>query len=272
MAIYQDIPKEGVKWWDGKFHNPSTSLNKISICTTCMGRAEDVKVTLTKNMLDNEDYPNAEFVLLNYNSKDDLDKWVRTDSLMQQAMTDGRLLYLHTTEPRYFNFSHSKNVAFRAASGSVVTNVDADNFINKGFVSFLNKCANECPEMMLSRRVTRLYGRVGFHKKDFIDILGGYDENMSGYGYEERDLVNRANHLGFITMHYDARFCDRRMLDHGTNRKPDASNLEFTAARTEHNNIKLSCWNMKKGIFKANVGKPWGRAKLTVNFEKEIEL
>ena len=65
------------KW---KRHNPGypqKTLHKISICTNCMGRAENIKETYEQNIKDCSYYPNIEFVLLNYNSQDDLSEYVK---------------------------------------------------------------------------------------------------------------------------------------------------------------------------------------------------
>ena len=48
--------------------------HKISICTTCMNRLDDLKQTLPQNILDNADYTRTEFVLIDYNSSDGLPK------------------------------------------------------------------------------------------------------------------------------------------------------------------------------------------------------
>ena len=60
----------------GPYKKPVTKQYKISFCTNCMGRTDDLKQTYLQNIEDNKEYPNVEFVLLNYNSKDDIDQLV----------------------------------------------------------------------------------------------------------------------------------------------------------------------------------------------------
>ena len=65
--------------WDGRFTKEVTKQYKVSICTTCMDRLSDLKQTLPQNIQDNLDYPNVEFVVLDYNSKkDDVDGWIKS--------------------------------------------------------------------------------------------------------------------------------------------------------------------------------------------------
>ena len=48
-----------------------------SFCCTCMGRAHPLKITLPVNLATLSRFPDAEIVLVNYNSPDDLDSWIR---------------------------------------------------------------------------------------------------------------------------------------------------------------------------------------------------
>ena len=98
-----------VSIWDGNFTAPVTRNYRISLCTACMGRLHDLKQTLPKNIEDNRDYPNVEFVILDYNSDDGLEDWMRRN--MMEHIESGLVSYYHTTEPEYF-----ANVAFQERS------------------------------------------------------------------------------------------------------------------------------------------------------------
>ncbi len=97
--------------WD-KYYTPTyTTLEpvkikkhyKISICTTCMDRLAQLKETYIKNIEDNINYPNLEFVLLNYNSKDDLDTWAISD--LKPYIDKGIVNYLITTRQMSLNIT-----------------------------------------------------------------------------------------------------------------------------------------------------------------------
>ncbi len=101
---------------------------------------------------DNSDYPNIEFVVLDYNTtKEPIQRWMLEN--MHEEIEQGKVAYYRTEEPRFYSMTHSRNMAFRLATGDLVNNVDADNFTGKGFASFLNFMANECPERRFSPRV-----------------------------------------------------------------------------------------------------------------------
>ena len=262
------------KLWNGKIELPIIQNYKISFCTTCMGRLYNLKETLPQNIEDNKNYPNLEFVILDYNSNDGLWDWMKEN--MSHEIENGRVSYYRTEEPKYFSMAHSRNIAFKMATGDIVNNLDADNFTrNKEikttecWAEYLNRLANQQHEKVIFAKGKRaMHGRIGFYKKEFIELLGGYDENLLGYGHDDHDLVQRAWALGFSMFWWGGQYIERIK----TNRKEKNSNLERKWKITENENKEKSANNIKEGIFKANEGKHWGKAKLIKNFNEIIEI
>jgi hypothetical protein len=260
--------KQNFKIWDERLVKPVVRDYKVSICTTCMNRLEHLRQTYVQNIEDNLDYQNVEFVLLDYNSQDGLDVWAKEN--LMKYIEKGVLNYYRTTEPEYYSMAHSRNVAFKLAQGDIVNNVDSDQFTRKGFATFINKIANQQDEKVIfakSRQLLR--GRLGFYKRDFIELLGGYDEDLVGYGHDDQDLINRALELDFLLM------CWRAPFSGGikSHRKHSTSNFEEKRWwYTEGRNRLLSYANLIIGRFKANKGRQWGGARLTKNFKEEIEI
>ena len=59
--------------------------------------------------------------------------------------------------------------------------------------------ANDCPKKVIFAKGKRaMHGRIGFYRKEFVDLLGGYDETLQGYGHDDHDLVQRAWKQGFV--------------------------------------------------------------------------
>jgi glycosyltransferase involved in cell wall biosynthesis len=180
--------------------SPTFSSYKISFCTVCMNRLMHLKQTLKKNIEDNKDYGNVEFVLLDYNSTDGLEEWVKTS--MKRYIKQGVLVYYKTNEPIFFNRSHSRNMMFKLASGDIICNIDADNFTGKGFAQYINEKFIENDNILLvaDTRVKFYYlrdavGRFCSKREDFLKITG-YDEQMTSYGSEDIDLYKRILSLG----------------------------------------------------------------------------
>ncbi len=255
--------RNGFNTWDEKFTKPIIKSYKISICTTVMNRMGDLKRTLIHNMKSNVDYKNIEYVILDYNSTDGLEEWMFTN--LKKFIDAGIIMYLKTTEPQYYDMSHSRNVAFLAATGDIVNNVDADNYTLEGFATYINKMANEQPtKALFAKSRQKLRGRLGFFKSDFIH-LGGYDENLKGYGHDDGDLFNRACEMGFRLMPFRQYFA--QVDDH---KKHQEGNYEKEWWDTEGRNRMITFTNLICKEFIANKGKTWGKANLIKNFKDPI--
>ena len=160
-----------------------------------MNRLHHLKETLVQNIEDNKEYPNIEFVILDYNSSDGLEEWVKKD--LHQYIVSGVLKFYRTTDNPYFDRSHSRNVLFRLASGDIVCNIDADNFAGKGFASYVNECFQQEESIYLVADTKKrfyflrnAFGRFCVRRSDYLRI-GGLDEEMKSYGSETVDLYER---------------------------------------------------------------------------------
>lgn len=172
---------------------------KISFCTTCMNRLLHLKKTLELNLFDN-DYMDLEFVILDYNSSDGLETYIKETKM--DHIISGKLVYYKTFTPKYFERSKSRNIAFKLGSGEILCNLDADNFTGKNFASFLAKSFKMYPNTFLSPISPNLsedssdvLGRLCVKKEDF-NAIGGFDERMIYYGFEDYDIVNRLMNSG----------------------------------------------------------------------------
>jgi len=261
--------------WDGKFKAEVVKNYKVSFCITCMGRLYNLKETLPKNIEANKPYPNVEFVVLDYNSPDGLGDWMRDN--MSEHIESGVVSYYRTEEPAHFSMAHSRNIAFKIASGDIVNNLDADNFTvsppdriaEECLASYINRLANEQSSRVIFAKGKRgMHGRIGFYKEEFINELGGYDESLLGYGHDDHDLVKRAWELGYAMYYWGGQYCWRIK----TNRAEKNSNMERPWRETENENKVKSVANIEAKKFRANEGKHWGKANLVKNFEEEIRV
>jgi len=163
---------------------------KIAFCITCMNRLSHIQQTLVQNMEDNWLPDDVEFILLDYNSTDGLEEWVKT---LQKYIDLGILHYYRTEAPKLYHRSHSRNIAFRLSTAEIVCNLDADNFLGFGFAEYIiNKFAETEDKIFITSnfRTRNVYGRFCAYRSDFMHIRG-YNESLTGYGAEDADLFNR---------------------------------------------------------------------------------
>ena len=170
---------------------------KIAFCITCMNRLNHLKKTLIRNIEDNELLGQVVFVLLDYNSSDGLHEWVKSQS---KYIDNGLLVYFRTDTPTHYKRSHSRNLVFKLSEADIVCNLDADNYLGKGFAKYvLNEFENNIDNKIFitSNCLTRdAFGKVCVLKEDFIKV-GGYDESLTGYGVEDIDLFYRLIKHGY---------------------------------------------------------------------------
>jgi hypothetical protein len=95
-------------------------------------------------------------------------------------------------------------MAFRLATGDLICNVDADNFTGQGFASYLSSTFYLQKGIFLAagRTSTDTLGRICVNRSSFFEIRG-YDESMTGYGFEDLDFVNRLQTIGLKRVEID---------------------------------------------------------------------
>lgn len=170
---------------------------KISLCITCMNRLYQLRQTLLQNILDNIDYPNIEICLVNYNSGDGLDDFIKRN--FSSYIEKGVLRYIYTKEPKTFHCSKAKNLSHYYATGDIVCNVDGDNFTGKDFAFYLNYLFNKHKLDNVFHFKKHPFwgtsGRIALTKSDFLKI-GGYDEDFYPTGHQDFNLIERAKKNG----------------------------------------------------------------------------
>lgn len=171
---------------------------KLSFVTVAMNRVEHIKKTLPQNIADNQ-CVGIEFILLDYNSSDGLSEWVKEN--LSEHLKSGKLKLYRTDQPKAFNRSHSRNMAFCLANGEIVCGVDADNYTGKDFDKYILLQFSENKDILLKVETTReakkrdTFGRFACINANF-HVVGGYDETMKSYGSEDIDLYQRLEMAG----------------------------------------------------------------------------
>jgi hypothetical protein len=256
-----------------KLRTPPT----VSLCTTCMGRLQHVKKTLIRNLEANiRFYPNVEVILLDYNSKDGLDKWVEKNCSRYIDM--GLLKYYKTFDPTHFWMSHAKNMAALLATGDIIVNVDADNFTGEGFAESTSKMFTTRQDSFCrcSSRTSSGWGnngRIALTRSNFIR-LGGYDEAMTGWGWEDTDLRNRSRRINLRYSTYEARHCHAINHDNSerdVHQTPPGQRL-YSMGDSARNNRSIMERNNRDKNPAVNRCIQWGKGIVIKNFRIRMDV
>lgn len=261
---------------------------KVSFCITCKGRLHHLRQTLSRNIEDNLDHDETEFVLLDYTSPDGLGDWVKAEHLAN--LKTGKVVYYRTNEFERFSMPHAKNVAHRLATGSIVCNLDCDNFTGKGFAAYLCEKLARSTNVFLHggnlknisgkiplwtvfrlRFIRGVGGRIALRKADF-EKLRGYDERMNlGWGYEDDDFIRRAQLAGLHPrlIRPSGQFLGR-LLHSDVDRFRHYPVKNKKESREAHK--IMSDQTIASGQFAVNCQRSWGSATVIKNFTREILL
>ncbi|WP_171169643.1 glycosyltransferase family 2 protein [Streptomyces sp. I05A-00742] len=246
---------------------------KVSYCTTCKNRLWQLSETLPDNLRRVVEAGNSEIVLVNYNSDDELDTWVRR---FERHIESGILRYLHQQTEPYFHASKAKNLAHLAATGQYLVNLDADNYIGDTIPTW-RALWEEDPHLIIRgfspNADGRLdpgngsYGRIGLSRTAF-DTLGGYDEGLLAMGCQDRDLVDRARAHGMRVVRVDQRMPFAI-------RNTDAEKVKYTGSSLSwydmwQENIGRAEKNLRLGRLTVNQDRT--PVKVLLNFSQVMEL
>ncbi len=182
---------------------------KVTFFTTCMGRLNHLRRTLPKNIGDNKDYPNCNFLVLDYNSPDGLEYWIKSE--MGSFIKSGKILYHKTNKPKFFWHNHAKNVAARLTpeDSDIICSLDADNFSAKnkegvGLAKRLSQIFQTNQHEKIFVRACgwdydpKFYscsGRIATLRKDFMEVRG-FNENLKGHYFDEEEFWRRLENVG----------------------------------------------------------------------------
>jgi len=186
----------------------------IVFCTTCKGRLPHIQLTLPANLSGNADYANAKFVVLDYNSPDNLADYIRQN--YQAELNSGRLLFYQYREAVQFRMAHAKNMSHRLGilnGADILVNMDADNYTGTGFAAYIAEQFTQAKEDIFlwakmvksgdGRMPRGISGRIVASRHAFLNV-GGYDEKYETHSPDDKDFNARLRRLGYVGLEIDA--------------------------------------------------------------------
>lgn len=164
----------------------------VSIVCACMNRDKPLKACLGSWLLDERI---REVVVVD---------WSSTPKLELDAL-DPRIKIIRVEGEKYFNLGKAYNKGFKAAKFSKIMKMDVDYFINPYFDLLGEVPAPESTFYTGNWRLHQHDGDMGFlrytngwlyvDKSDFFAV-GGYREDLQGYGFDDSDLYQRLSKKG----------------------------------------------------------------------------
>jgi hypothetical protein len=235
-------------------HSASPHRPFFSLCTSCMGRLNHLKMTLPVSL----SHDCAEILLVDYSCPEGAGDWA--EQTFPAEVQTGRLRVIRVPARPEYHHSHAKNVTHVRAQGAVLINADADNFIDK---VYLDRCVEFFDDPLVqvvrpapwdSSATSGMMGRMALRRSAFV-ALGGYDEDMTGWGSDDNDLLRRAFALGLHVKSVPHEYL--RVIEHD-----DALRTRYMRQRHLHEtaewNANLTFAKISRGEVVANLGRTIG--------------
>ena len=216
-----------------------------------MNRTYDLKVSLPSMIKAGQLSPPFEISLVNYNSKDDLDEWIKTIEVPEGVS----LSYRKYTGRDSFHMAHARNLSVVNSTGDYIIIGSADMVLHDDFVQIVRQMIEEGGYTWMQE--IEYKGFIVVKREEFM-AAGGYDERYEFYGTEDRDidlrLFRRATGKfgripnGHIDLIRTAKRDKRKYYRPGIT----AEEMAARASRVyEKNYIRY--------VLVANEGQPWGQ-------------
>jgi len=172
--------------------------------------------TLPKNLVDNANYEKAKFVVVDYNSQDNLISYLSQE--MTGLIESGRVTVYSYPEAKRFQMAHAKNLAHRLGlleGGEVLCNLDADNFTGPHFAEYIAEKFTAVNGVFLwanrnqpshLRFPKGCNGRIVVSADAFLNS-GGYDETKyNSWGPDDKDFHFRLRRFGYLANEIDRQY------------------------------------------------------------------
>ena len=184
----------------------------IAFCITCKGRTQHLRETLPKNLADN---PRSKFVVLDYNSRDGLLEYLRTEH--GGAINEGQLVVYSYHTPQIFKMAHAKNMVHRLGileGADILCNLDADNFTGPRFEDYVERTFAEASgEIVMQGTMVKgvlprgINGRIVCTARNFLKV-GGYDEKFQTWAPDDKDFNLRLRLIGCEVIDIESCYLD----------------------------------------------------------------
>ena len=164
------------------------TLNDVSIITMSKGRLHHLTKTIDSFLTQNT----HEVIVVDYGCPDNTYEWC-------VSQNNPRLKSIRASSIKeYFNISKARNIGARLAIGNVLLFADVDNLMPLHFTqNCIDFMANEDVDLCCPAYFDFCMSGTCLVKASVWNIVRGYDESLSGWGYDDIDFYDRVKFAGF---------------------------------------------------------------------------
>lgn len=235
----------------------SRNEKTFSFCTVCANREDTLSKVYYKNLDLLKEYylnnRNIEFILVNYNSKGNIDNLFF--STLREYSDIGLLKYYKVIDDIPFHMALSKNLSHSLASNNFIINLDCDVFMtNVEILEDAYKILSDDFLVFIGEPIrynnkdidTGVVGFLGCKKDVFMNV-GGYDINMCNHAWEDINLATKILDLSIRLGFRDEVGLIKRHLCHEKHPQNLANNSLSSCINTFFPKMKFSLEKYENG-------------------------
>lgn len=180
---------------------------KISVVIPIRNKVENLHNAVKSLIRQNLPKSYLEIIVIDYGGDDD-------SKNMLDKFKDKRIKYLYVPEKGPWNLPRARNIGIRLSKGELVASMDADAILGKNALKEIYYHFKKTKKSVLyqMQRVDLKEGKIfrihppgvflgmfqATDRKNWFNVRG-FDERMTGYGWEDGDLVVRMNRIGVFS-------------------------------------------------------------------------
>jgi len=227
----------------------------ISICIPCKNRTYDLKKIMPHIIKSANASPPVEISILNYNSQDDLDDYIKTVRRTEYLAEGNILSYAKYTARPYYHLTHAQNLSSLFSKGEFIVSFLTDIIPAPDFFKFVRNSL-EADKDIVWMQCSHLKGVIVCRKEEFI-ACGGYDERIEFYGPGDKDIDVRLHRRGAKLKKMPNRLLDSIY----TSKEEKFKNYRPGVTRRQMRKLMRVFYeeNQANNTLVANKGKEWGK-------------
>jgi glycosyltransferase involved in cell wall biosynthesis len=179
-------------------------MEKISVIIPVRNRKKNLYGAVKSLLKQDFDKNDFEIIVVDYGGSDDSKK-------MLEEFNDDRIRYIYVDENGIWNLPRARNIGIRRAKGKLIITMDGDMILSKNVLKKVYEDFYKRKKSVLyqiPRREITKNKAINAHppgpfpgcfqdsdRKNWFKVRG-FDERMTGYGYEDGDLVMRMKRIG----------------------------------------------------------------------------
>lgn len=226
----------------------------ISFCLPVHARTYDLKETMPFLIEAANASPPVEILILDYNSPDDLEEYVRIVERVERLVGGSRLSYVKYAGRDHYHMAHARNLSVKASAGEYIVILSADIYPSVNFVTVVRQMLVEGDYVWMHGKLYT--GAIVCQRAEFL-AAGGYDERFEFYGPEDNDLDARLTRRGGKLGRLPAGLLN--VIKTPNEEKIKNYRLKLSKRQMYQRMKAIYEENEKGALLVANEGKEWGQ-------------